>query len=248
MDDPRLGRILGSGKEADVFEDGPVVVKLYKSTAPKRSAFREAAVLALVEPLGLPVPHVLGVKQFGDRWGVIMTRADGPSFADVMLSQPDVIPTYLNEMARLQARVHRYASQHLPSLKAKLATDIKEAPSLGEERQTTLLSGLATMPDGDRLCHGDFHPFNILGRPGREIVIDWLNATLGDPAADVCRSYVLIRHVAPDVAAAYIDAYTAIISGSRERILGWLPFVAAARLAEDVSEEEAGLLEMVGLR
>lgn len=97
MDDPTLGRILGSGKEADVFEYRAAVVKLHKSTAPKRSAFREAAVVAIVEGLGLPVPKVLGVKQFGNSWGVIMTRRRGGS-------QPDVIPTNLNAMARLQAR------------------------------------------------------------------------------------------------------------------------------------------------
>jgi thiamine kinase-like enzyme len=40
-----------------------------------------------------------------------------------------------------------------------------------------LLDGLAALPSiDDRLCHGDFHPFNILGQLGKATVVDWLNA------------------------------------------------------------------------
>ena len=49
MSDPSLGRFLGSGKVAEVFEFETAVIKLYKSTTPKPSAFREAAALALVK-------------------------------------------------------------------------------------------------------------------------------------------------------------------------------------------------------
>src|ERR1700722_8772721 len=65
MSNAPLGRLLGAGKEAGVFEYGAMVVKLYKTTAPKRSAFREASTLALVESFGLPAPRVHGVRQFG---------------------------------------------------------------------------------------------------------------------------------------------------------------------------------------
>ncbi len=75
-----------------MFECGALAVKLYRATAPKRSAFREAAILALVESLALPVPSVWGVRQIDDRWGVVMARADGPSFADAVSRQPSLIP------------------------------------------------------------------------------------------------------------------------------------------------------------
>jgi aminoglycoside phosphotransferase (APT) family kinase protein len=247
MSDPALGRVLGSGKAAEVFEFGTAVIKLYRSGVPKRSAFREAAVLALVEMLGLPVPQAIGVRQVGARWGVIMTRAEGPSFADVMRAQPERVPDYLKAMARLHSRVHGHPGTELGSLKARLASNIKQATKLGEARQTVLLEQLGTMPEGEHLCHGDFHPLNILGPPGSEIVVDWPDATRGDPAADVCRSFVLIRPVAPEVAGAYVEAYA---SGgeTREKVYRWVPFIAAARIAEGVPDEEEGLMEMAGSR
>jgi hypothetical protein len=65
---------------------------------------------------------------------------------------------------------------------------------------------------------------------------DWPNASQGDPAADVCRTYVLLRSVSSELASAYVDAYSRVSGESRDAILNWLPFVAAARLSEGVPE------------
>src|SRR5262249_32610054 len=55
------------------------------------------------------------------------------------------------------------------------------------------LAMLEALPDGDRLCHGDFHPANVLvGRNG-PAVIDWTGATRGDPAADLARTRLLLQ-------------------------------------------------------
>ncbi|WP_221939072.1 phosphotransferase family protein [Mycobacterium sp. KBS0706] len=246
MDLPPPGPLIGSGKEAEVFACGDLVLKLYRTTASasKRAAFREASILALVESLGLPAPAVHGVGQIDGRWGIAMTRADGPSLADALQREPGQGTACLERMARLQIGIHGHPGTHLGSLKARLAANIGQAGILDEPLRRRLLDGLAALPEGDRLCHGDFHPWNILGPPGREVVVDWLDACAGDPAADACRSYVLIRPVAPDLAAAYLAAYAAAAGESRDGLLAWLPFVAAARLAEDVPHEAQGLMAM----
>ena len=101
------------------------------------------------------------------------------------------------------------------------------------------------MPDGERLCHGDFHPINVLGDAARPFVIDWPDACRGDPAADVCRSYLLLRHHARDLADPYLDAYCRLSAVPRPTILAWLPYIAAARLAEGIAGEADRLLQMV---
>ena len=244
MDTPPLGRLLGSGKEAEIFECGALVVKLYRSPASKRASFREAGILALVESLGLPVPSVLGVQRFGERWGITMTRAAGVSFADAMAGDPGLVAAYLRAMAALHRHVHRHPGAQLANQKARVAAGIQQATILGEARRRSLLAGLAALPDGDRLCHGDFHPFNIVGPLGREVLLDWPNACQGDPAADVCRSYILIKSVAPAEASQYVDTYVEISGENPARIFSWLPFLAAARLSEDVADETDALLEM----
>jgi aminoglycoside phosphotransferase (APT) family kinase protein len=240
-----LGQLLGSGKVAEVFEFGDLVAKLYRSPASKGSAFREAAALALAQSLGLPVPSVKAVQQVGDRWAVIMDRAEGAAFAEADQRDPARLPAYLAGMVKLHMRVHSHAGGRLGSLKARLRTNIQAATNLGEARRHRLLDQLATLPDGERLCHGDFHPRNIVGPLGQELLVDWLDACCGEPAADVCRSYVLMHPRVPAFASAYVDRYSAASGEIRERILQWLPFVAAARLAEDVPDEVDGLMAMV---
>jgi hypothetical protein len=79
---PTLGAVLAVGRVAEVFACGELVVKLYKPTVPNRSPFGEAAILTAVEALGLPVPIVYGVHRIGERWGVLMSRVDGPALAE----------------------------------------------------------------------------------------------------------------------------------------------------------------------
>ena len=77
------------------------------------------------------------------------------------------------------------------------------------------------------------------------MVIDWPDACCGDPAADVCRSYLLLTLHAEVIAEPYLDAYCSITNRPRATIFDWLPYVAAARLAEDVPDDWARLLEIV---
>ena len=240
-----LGRCLGSGKDAEVFEWGKAVIKLYKAGVPKHTAFREAAALTQAYAMGLPVPWVDDVRQIGGRWGVVMDRVDGRSFAEIMGAHPAEEAVHLKEMASLHRRIHACEAVHFGSLKAKLEANIRRVTALSGGLQRKLLEALAGLPDGDRLCHGDFHPWNVLGPHSRPSVIDWTSASRGSPAADVCRSYVLIKPSAPDQAASYVEAYAQLAGGSLEDVFKWLPVVAAARLAEGVPDEVAGLMAML---
>src|SRR5215467_13723056 len=72
-----IGRLLAAGQRAEVFEWGSRVVKLYRSAGSRRVAFREAAIHAAVEALGLPVPSVWSVQQIGGHWGIVFDRVSG---------------------------------------------------------------------------------------------------------------------------------------------------------------------------
>jgi len=240
-----IGRLLAAGNMAEVFEWGSRVVKLYLSVrSGKPTVFREAGNHAAVEALGLPVPAVWSVQQISGRWGIVFDRVRGPSFAEQMRGDPAALPHYLEILAQLQARIHAHLAHEFRSLKVRLATNIARAKLLDEPRKQLLLGRLADMPEGDRLCHGDFHPINVLGDTSHPMLIDWPDASRGDPAADVCRSYLLLKLHAQDIAEPYLDAYCRINDLLRAKVLDWLPHVAAARLAEDAPDDLERLLEI----
>ena len=66
-------------------------------------------------------------------------------------------------MVRLHMRIHSRLGVQFTDLKVRLENNIAATGLLDEPRKRDLLNRIADLPDGDRLCHGDFHPMNILG-------------------------------------------------------------------------------------
>ena len=236
------GRRLGTGKQAQVFEYSDDALKLYPLGGGKAAVFREAATLALVESLDLPAPRVRSAGLFDGAWGLVMSRAKGETFAAQLTNDPARRDEIVDAMVALHRDIHRHVVRRAAPLSGRLADNIERAPVLDPALRRRLLDAVAAMPEGTALCHGDFHPMNIVGPPGSATVIDWLDASSGPPQADVSRSYMLMSLVVPELAEAYVERYAAAARSTREALLGPLPVTAAARLAEDVPEEIPRLL------
>lgn len=145
----------------------------------------------------------------------------------------------------------------IPSQRRRLEHKIRHADPLPAARKEAVLSSLARLPDGASICHGDFHPGNILLTPSRAVVIDWIDASLGNPLADVARTSVIALGAAgssrvPKRAmkvfvrlfhAIYLRHYFCLRPGGEGEYRLWLPVVAAARLSENIPELEAWLVE-----
>lgn len=241
------GELIGVGRVADVHALGEHAVKLYRSDRAKADAFSEAATLAIVESHDLPAPRAHAVGTYAGRWGLVMDRIGGPTLGAAALADPTRLPECLDEMVRLHRLLHASVEARLRSVKARLAAAISRAAPLDASLKARLLAGLAARPDGDRLCHGDFHPLNIIGTPGSATIIDWLDAAVGPPEADVCRTFVLVGSVNPDAATDYVERYAHASSTTPAAILAWLPYVAAARLSEGIAGEESRLMAMATL-
>jgi len=129
-----MGRLLAAGQRAEVFEWGSRVVKLCRSTGSKQVIFREAAINAAVEALGLPVPAVWSVQQIDGRWGIVFDRVSGVSFAEQMLSDPAAIPQRLQSLVHLQARIHTHVVDQFSSLARVQARDPQRRCEGGPDR------------------------------------------------------------------------------------------------------------------
>lgn len=240
----QIGPVIGEGNVAEVRAYGTSVLKLYWSGVSKQSAFREAMLTVQVEALGLPVLRVLGVGSHDGRWGLVMTRAEGRPLAEAMLAGPDAVGAHLDTMVRLHRQMHACAVPEFPAMKARLAGGIGRAGMLRGDLRKRLLDALAALPDGEQLCHGDFHPYNVLGAPDAAVVIDWMDATHGAVAADVCRSFLLMRSRSPELAREYVERYCAASGVAVDDVMAWAPVLAGARLAEGIAGEADTLLAL----
>jgi aminoglycoside phosphotransferase (APT) family kinase protein len=64
------------------------------------------------------------------------------------------------------------------------------------------------------VCHGDFHPLNVVVDGARASVIDWTDAGLGPREADVSRT-LLLFHIAAIAASSAIERTALRVAGPR---------------------------------
>jgi thiamine kinase-like enzyme len=103
---------------------------------------------------------------------------------------------------------------------------------------------LQSLPRGKALCHGDFNPTNVIITPkGDWRVIDWSHVRLGDPLADVARTYLLFW-LSGRVAAAekYMALACETLKAKVSDVQKWLPVVAAAESAKEQRQKNLELL------
>lgn len=127
------------------------------------------------------------------------------------------------------------------------------------ELKATALRELSALPEGDRVCHGDFHPGNVLVSGSRFVVIDWTNATSGHPVGDIALSCLLLLHAEPLagptrsrllglgrawVERAYLSEYSRVRTIDPVQLTRWIPILAVARLSENIVGERQILIEL----
>jgi aminoglycoside phosphotransferase (APT) family kinase protein len=116
---------------------------------------------------------------------------------------------------------------------------------LDEATRYELHTRLESMPRGNRLCHGDLVPANVVLRPGGSIaVLDWSHAAQGDPAADAAQTSLLWRLAGSDeTAGAYLELFSDRSGIARRSVEAWMPLVAAAQSPRCRGRERRTLLD-----
>jgi uncharacterized protein (TIGR02172 family) len=252
---------IANGRTAEIYawEDG-WVLKLFHDWFPEESVRYEAELARAVQAAGLPVPAAGEIVEVGDRLGLPYQRVDGPTMLEEMSARPWALPRASRLLAELQIEMHDDNTiAGLPSQRQRLEKKIGRAKDLSPALRAAALDALAAMPEGDRLCHGDFHPDNVLMTDHGPVVIDWIDATLGSPLADLARSSVILMGVtAPGSRATwmekvmvrcyhriYLRHYFRLRPGGRDEYRAWRPIVAAARMSEGIAEIQEWLLSQV---
>lgn len=245
--------VVGRGYCADVYEWGDGrVLKLFHARYDRAKAEREYAVTRAVHAAGLPAPAAFEVAEVGGRWGVVLERVDGPSLLEAVQTRPWTLFAAARRLAGLHAELHRLpAPAELPSQRDRIAARIEECPDRSAEQKESARRQLAELPDGGAVCHGDFHPANVLLAPRGPVVIDWGAATRGHPLGDVActvrlmeaaklppwsppHARLLLACFRSLLLRTYLNRYLRLRGGTRSEVEAWrLPTDVAAGVARN---------------
>lgn len=256
-----LGEMLSAGRTAEIYRWSETeVIKLYQPWVSRETVERERSNTRAAWEMGLPAPHAGDIRTLAGRTGLILERIQGHTMMSLLEQDISLGVQFARELAKLHAWLNsKAAGEGLPSQRAMLQQKIGGCELLRPSEREAVLAALSRMPAGDRFCHGDFHPGNIIvAAPGRCRIIDWMDASAGNPAADLARSSILfLGHIAITPLSAktrglmerfhrtYLQAYLRRANVRQDEYAAWLPIVAAARLSEGIAEFEECLLEQV---
>lgn len=234
--------LIGHGAQADVYLYDKQVIKLFHEGVSDEAVLYEADIQQRVFRAGFSAPQVYCVATLEGRNAILMEHVPGPSLGELMEKDRPRAPEYLLQAIRLQVEMHATPGSGLPSQREKLRRRISSVSTLTEDAKLRLLLLLDTLAADQAVCHGDFHPYNIIQTEKGLTVIDWADATCGSAPADACRSYLLYLLHGKEAAEAYLQFYCEQSRVSRDDILKWLPILAGARLCEAGRGDDVELL------
>lgn len=193
LNEPDYSEVVGQGRTAEIRSWGQgKIVKLFRDFIPEAAIETEYRTSKLAFDAGIPTPEPHGMMKIDGKTGIVYDRIYDPSLLKQIFSAPLLAGRTNGMFAALHARMHQaIAPAGFPRQKEGLARAISATPLLAEQEKAIILRCLASLPEGDRLCHGDYHQDNVLA--GKQLaVIDWMNGSRGDPACDVARTTILV--------------------------------------------------------
>ncbi len=206
-------------------------------------ALDEYRLLTFLDDAGLAVPEPIDTGPTGTIFPtpyIITEFVDGAT-----LVAPSDQANAIEQMATFLTRLHtmRWAKRDLsflPDLEERVG-DILQRPAANAHaewvREALVAHWPLTEPNTRVLLHGDFWPGNVMWKDGQlAAVIDWEDAAIGDPLADLanCRLELLWMFGA-DAMRAFTDRYTLVTSTDVTNLPFWELYAAlgpASKLAE----------------
>jgi uncharacterized protein (TIGR02172 family) len=256
-----LSAPIAQGRTAEIFVwDDHHVLKLYRDWCPLDWADYEARVAHAITEAGIPSPAASDIIEVDGRRGLIYERLEGISMLQDMNARPWMLLQHARSLAELHVKINQQSVTRLPSYKDRLNHDIRSTPHLPEHLRNKALATLDILPDGQNVCHGDYHPGNVIITKKGPIVIDWMTASVGSPWADVARTSLILsigakgagKQVSPIIRIAiklyhqtYLNRYRMLNPDKENERNRWMTVIAAARLNEDIVPEREALIKMV---
>lgn len=233
-----------------VYKDNGKTIKLFVENYSKSDILNEALNHARVEEnTDLKVPSLYEVTKLEKNWALVYEYIEGKTLGELMEENPEKLDNYLEKFVEIQLEVLNHQVPLLNRVKDKYKRKISNLKDVDEHIIYELLQRLEGMKNHTKLCHGDFHPSNIVIKDdGSYYIIDWAHVTQGNASADVANTFILFSvEGKSDLAEKYLQAFANKSGIEIKYIQQWIPIVAAARLSKNIPSEKEFLLKCINV-
>lgn len=252
-----LGDVVARGSRSALHAYGRgAVVKVPKPTTadnwmPEDWILCEARYAEAARAAGAPAARLLGIESIDGRPASVWERIEGPTLWQQVLDRPARSREVGRRLAELQlALFELIAPVALPTQHNRLVSKIRVAAARVDPAVGEALELIPERAGRMRLCHGDLHPSNVILSRDGPVLVDWYDASRGDPVADIARTCMTLlgdggagpRHLPgsngamlESLTGAYLDRLWEPLALDDERLQLWQGINAVARMAEGLA-------------
>ena len=196
-----LGEKIGEGMSSDVHAwAAGQAVKLFKAGVPRWIVRHEARMTRAAFAAGLPAPEVFGDVALEGRFGIVLSRLDGPTLLHLSRTGAMTSQEVGTILATLAMTVHRTP----PPAEVMLLRDWMGHALRGSGDRvpahiaTGILTLIERLPPGDVLCHCDLHPGNVIMTADGPRLVDWSGAVRAPAALDLAACHIILAEITPE--------------------------------------------------
>ncbi|MBU3135480.1 phosphotransferase [Clostridium gasigenes] len=256
-------RIIGIGATASVYEYGEEkVIKVFNEDIHEAGIIREFDNNRCAYEQGISVPQVFNIIKKDGKTAIVMERVMGESFLKAIMQSPDKCLKLSKKFAEIQYKMHGCKTSRLRTLQEHFTERINCSQDLNNKEKAELQALLMAQKEDYSICHNDFHPDNVIYTESKDTIIDWCDATSGNPWADVARTMLALESTSlppgipkeiaiminlgrGEVKKAYEERYCELAGVKELPIQEWKVIVAASRLSCSNLDEKIVNLKIV---
>lgn len=255
----QFGKRIALTKTAEILEyfveEKKYVVKLFHEIIPDELVRYEFETTQLIaEKTELPIANCHGLIKHKNRTGIILDYISGNNFTTQLFYNPFSLNRLIQLLVDTQVKINTSKVDGLATFEHRLALSKNKIINQKIIEYSTHISKTSTS-----LCHGDFHFKNIILSQNKVIyTIDWMDAHIGNPCYDVCKTYILFKMPSPSnhilyhqavrplkkhIANKYLELYLSKSDLTKDDIYVWLPIVIEVLKIEGLSKHQLKWLE-----
>lgn len=242
--------LIAQRKNKEIYVDNDKVIKLFVEEHSQSDILNEALNQSRVDEYSnLNVPKLVEVRKLENRWAIVSERVEGKTISQMMKEQPEKTDEYLNLFVDVQLTILSNEVPLLNRIKEKFTRKLENATNIDENTKYELLQRLQGMKNHNKLCHGDYHPSNVIVKEdGTVYVIDWAHVTQGNASADAARTFLLFSiDNNEELAEKYLNLFANKSGIEKSHIQRWIPIVAATQMTKNIPEEQEFLSKWINV-
>lgn len=219
---------IGQGKIASVLSDGIYAYKVFPSWYPSECIKEEVRVYKEIRKH--TSLHIVDCELLNENHAIKMSLVKGETIAHKM--KKEKFPLGIETLIQNQSQIFQYQGLDLEDAFLSFESRINES-SLDYNIKAKALKSLHSIERRNILCHFDLHLENIMMSEECIVIIDWVNAKLGNPVMDIARTYIILLQYVKRKANLYLKEICKVLDYDTNDVMNAVPLMAALRLLEN---------------